>query len=81
MLSPMLSNILGIVINISEGPAFKASGSPPEKAKTAGIIISPAIIAMAVSKISTFLVDSSIDISFFIYEPNVIKIPIAIDSE
>ena len=77
----MLSNILGIVMNINEGPAFKASGSPPEKANTAGIIIKPAIIAIAVSNISTFLVESSIDKSFFMYEPNVISIPIAIDSE
>ena len=37
-----------------------------EKAKTAGMIISPAMIAIAVSKISTFSVDFSMEISFFI---------------
>ena len=66
VLSPILSNILGIVINIREGPACNAFGSPPEKAKTAGMIINPAIIAIAVSKNSTCVVDSSIDTSFFI---------------
>ena len=50
---PMLAKILGIVMNMREGPAFKCSGSPPEKAKTAGMIIIPAKIAMAVSKNST----------------------------
>ena len=37
----------------------------PENAKTAGMIISPAMIAIAVSKTSTFLVESSIEMSFF----------------
>ena len=55
-----------MVINISAGPAFKVSAFPPEKANTAGIIIRPAMIAIAVSKISTFWVDSSIEVSFFI---------------
>ena len=64
--SPMLSNTFGIVINISDGPACKLVASPPENANTAGIIISPAIIAIAVSKISTFLVESSIATSLFI---------------
>ena len=64
--SPMLSNTFGIVININDGPACRVSGFPPENAKTAGIIISPAIMAIAVSKISTFFVDSSIETSFFI---------------
>ena len=45
---------LGMVMNISAGPACKVSGSPPENANTAGMIIRPAIMAMAVSKISTF---------------------------
>ena len=62
----MLANTFGIVINISAGPACSVSGSPPEKANTAGMIIRPAIIAMAVSNTSTFLVESSIDTSFFI---------------
>lgn len=47
----------GIVINIKAGPDFNVSALPPEKAKTAGMIISPAMIAIAVSKISTFSVD------------------------
>ena len=42
-------------MNIREGPACRVSGSPPENANTAGIIINPAMIAIAVSKISTFL--------------------------
>ena len=64
--NPMLAKTFGIVINISAGPACRLSASPPEKAKTAGMIISPAIMAMAVSKISTFLVEPSMEISFFI---------------
>ena len=64
--NPMLANTFGIVMNISAGPACSVSGSPPEKAKTAGMIIRPAIIAIAVSKISTFVVEPSIDTSFFI---------------
>ena len=63
---PILSNTFGIVMNMRDGPAFSVFGSPPEKANTAGMIISPAMIAMAVSKISTLVVDSSIEISFFI---------------
>ena len=55
--------------NISFGPAFSADGSPPEKANTAGIIISPAMMAMTVSKISTFRVEPSMETSFFMYEP------------
>ena len=78
---PMLSRTFGIVTNISDGPACKTSGSPPENAKTAGIIIRPAIIAIPVSNISTFLVEDSIGTSFFIYEPKVTRIPIAIDRE
>ena len=54
-----------LVINIREGPACRVSGSPPEKAKTAGMIMRPAMIAMAVSKISTLRVESSIEVSFF----------------
>ena len=64
--NPMLSNTLGMVMNISEGPACRVSGSPPEKENTAGMIIRPAMMAMAVSKTSTFSVDSSMDTSFFI---------------
>ena len=61
----MLANTLGIVMNIRAGPACSVSGSPPEKANTAGMIIRPAMMAMAVSKISTFWVDSSMATSFF----------------
>ncbi len=35
-------------------------------ANTAGMIIRPAMIAIAVSKISTFVVEPSMDTSFFI---------------
>ena len=64
--NPILANILGMVMNIREGPAPSAWGSPPEKAKTAGMIIRPASMAIPVSKISTCIVDSSILTSFFI---------------
>ena len=64
--SPMLAKTFGIVMNISAGPACSVSGSPPENANTAGMIIRPAITAMSVSKISTCSVDSSIETSFFI---------------
>ena len=63
---PILAKTFGMVINIREGPACSVSGSPPENAKTAGIIIRPAMIAIAVSKISTFSVDFSMEVSFFI---------------
>lgn len=49
--SLILANTLGIVMNIKDGPAFNISISPPEKEYTAKIIINPAIIKMAVSKI------------------------------
>lgn len=62
--NPILANTLGIVMNIKDGPAFNVSISPPEKENTAGIIINPAIIAMAVSKISTFSVEPSMETSF-----------------
>ena len=78
---PMESKTLGIVMNIRDGPAFSASGSPPENANTAGMIMSPAIMAMAVSKISTLRVEPSMEMSFFMYEPNVIRMPMAMDSE
>ena len=64
--NPMPANTFGSVMNMREGPAWRVSGSPPEKAKTAGMIMSPAMIAIAVSKISTFFVESSIEVSFFI---------------
>ena len=54
-----------MVMNISEGPAFSALGSPPEKANTAGMIDQPAMMAMAVSKTSTLRVELSIGTSFF----------------
>ena len=41
-------------------------GSPPVNANTAGMIIRPAMMAMAVSNTSTFPVDASMDTSFFI---------------
>ena len=63
--SPMLAKTFGIVMNISAGPACSVSGSPPENANTAGMIIRPAMTAMSVSKISTCSVDSSIETSFF----------------
>ena len=63
---PMLANTFGMVMNISAGPACRVSGSPPVNAKTAGMIIRPAMMAIAVSKISTFPVDASMDTSFFI---------------
>ena len=79
--SGMLENTFGIVTNISEGPAFNAFGSPPENANTAGMIMSPARIATAVSKISTCSVAFSMDTSRFMYEPNVIRMPIAMERE
>ena len=63
---PMLSNTLGMVMNISAGPACRVSGSPPEKENTAGMIIRPAMTAMAVSNTSTFSVDSSMEMFSFI---------------
>ena len=48
----MLLNTFGSVMNISPGPALSAELSPPEKANTAGTIISPARKAIPVSKIS-----------------------------
>jgi len=54
---------LGRVMNISEGPACSACASPPEKAKTAGITMSPASTAMAVSNSSTWPVDFSMSTS------------------
>ena len=64
--NPMFAKTFGIVINIKAGPDFNVAALPPEKAKTAGMIISPAMIAIAVSKISTFSVDFSMEVSFFI---------------
>ena len=34
--NPMPANTFGSVMNMREGPAWRVSGSPPEKAKTAG---------------------------------------------
>ena len=48
--SPMLSNTLGMVTNMSPGPLFSMLGSPPENANTAGMIISPASTAIPLSK-------------------------------
>ena len=63
---PILAKIFGMVINIRDGPALSVLWSPPEKANTAGIIIRLAMIAIAVSKISTCSVDSSMLTSFLI---------------
>ena len=49
----------------SDGPAFSVAMSPPEKANTAGIIISPARMAMPVSNHSTCVVFFSMSESFF----------------
>ena len=59
----------GSVINISFGPALRASLFPPENAKTAGIIIIPEIKATAVSNSSICLTDFSRLSSLRIYEP------------
>ena len=61
-----LAKTLGMVMNIREGPAPRVSGSPPEKANTAGMTISAAIKAMPVSKISTCSVAFSTETSSFI---------------
>ena len=37
--SPMLAKTFGMVMNMRDGPAFSIDGSPPEKAKTAGMMI------------------------------------------
>ena len=60
---PMLSNILGRVIKVREGPAWRADISPPEKANTAGMIIIPPSIATPVSNSSTWVVDRSMSTS------------------
>ena len=78
---PIEANTLGKVINIKEGPLPRLAASPPLKANTAGMIIKPAKMAINVSKISTCDVLFSISTSFFIYDPNVIKMPIAMDKE
>ena len=63
---PMLAKTLGSVMNINAGPACRLSGSPSEKANTAGMIIRPAMTAMIVSNTSTFWVAFSMETSFFI---------------
>ena len=60
---PILANTFGKVINMRDGPACKFSGFPPEKEKTAGMIINPASIAIPVSKISICVVERSRSIS------------------
>ena len=62
----ILLNTLGSVINIKPGPALRVSGSPPENANTAGMIIRPARKATPVSKISICLTELSRLFSFFI---------------
>ena len=65
--SPMEPKIFGIVMNISDGPACRLSAAlSPEKANTAGIIMSPARMAMPVSNSSTSDVDFSMLTSFSI---------------
>ena len=78
---PMLSNTFGNVTNIRLGPLPKALWSPPEKANTAGTIIRPANIAIAVSKSSILPTFFSRSLSLGKYEPYAIIIPIASDSE
>ena len=66
---PILEKTFGNVIKVKEGPACSVDISPLEKAKTAGMIISPANKATPVSKNSTWEVLFSISTSFSIYEP------------
>ncbi len=63
--APMLPKTLGIVINISDGPAFIAASFPPENTNTAGTIIRPASIAIPESKSSMLFTDFSISSSLF----------------
>ena len=51
--SPMLAKTFGMVMNMSDGPAFSMDGSPPEKAKTAGMIIRLARTEIPESKAMT----------------------------
>ena len=67
----MLANILGSVMNVSDGPAFSVAMSPPENANTAGIIIRPDSSAMPVSNTSTCWVLFSMSTSLPMYEPYV----------
>ena len=59
-------NTFGSVMNIRLGPLVKTDSSPPEKAKTAGIIIKPARNAIPVSNISICRTEDSRLFSFFI---------------
>ena len=68
----------GSTPNIRLGPFDICAGS---YATQAGTIIRPERKATPVSKSSMLKADFSIFISFFIYEPKVIRIPIAIDIE
>ena len=62
-----LINTLGKTTNIRPGPADNSSWDP--NANTAGIITSPARIAMIESNIIIWTTLCYISISFFIYEP------------
>ena len=55
----MLLNTFGSITNISPGPCPNCSAVPPEKANTAGMIISPAINAIPVSKTSIWRTELS----------------------
>ena len=63
---PASANTLGRVTNMSPAPWFRAASSPPEKANTAGMTMSPAKKAMPVSKISIWETDFSRSSSRFI---------------
>ena len=62
----MVSNTFGRITNIRLGPLCSIFGSPPEKTNTAGMIISPARNAIAVSKISICRTELSRLVSFLI---------------
>ena len=75
-----LANTCGIVMNTNPGPDAFAASSPPN-ATTAGMIIMPARNATDVSKSSTWFTLETRSSSFRIYEPYVIMMPMAMDSE
>ena len=65
--TPRLSKTFGRAININPGPAFMPS--VPIKTYTTGIIMSPARIAIRVSKISMRSTACPRFTVFFMYEP------------
>ena len=67
----MLANTFGSVMNIRDGPAFRASLLPPENTNTAGMIISPARNAIPVSnkgieKVSKLMMPILVVLTIFI---------------